>query len=104
MIYYKLTMCSDTYTYADLFKQPNMRKISLLSILQLMLIACIFDASIRNITNLRFVKLFNKALNEGSRRVHNHRENPYSSLLLCWLKAPTLSYTLYIMKSSQTFV
>ena len=56
MIFYKRTMCSDTYTYADLFKQPNMRKISLLSILQLMLIACIFDASIRNITNLRFVK------------------------------------------------
>ena len=56
MICSKLTMYSDTYTYADLFKQPNMRKISLLSILQLMLIACIFDASIRNITNLRFIK------------------------------------------------
>ena len=60
MTYSKLIMCSDTYTYADLFKQPNMRKISLLSILQLMLIACIFDASIRNITNLRSVKSVNR--------------------------------------------
>ena len=77
-------MCSDTYTYADLFKQPNMRKISLLSIIQLMLIACIFDASIRNITNLRFVKLFKTKVRE--RRVHNRGENPSSSLLLCCLK------------------
>ena len=58
-----------------------MRKISLLSIIQLMLIACIFDASIRNITNLRFVKL--------SHRGYHH----YLGILLSWLKATTSTFT-----------
>ena len=44
--------CSDTHTYLDLVRTPHMRRVSLLSVLQLMLIACIFDATIRNITNL----------------------------------------------------
>ena len=82
MICSKLTMYSDTYTYADLFKQPNMRKISLLSILQLMLIACIFDASIRNITNLRSVKLSNRGFHHCM------------GILLSWLKVATSTFTL----------
>ena len=43
---------SDTHTYLDLVRTPHMRRVSLLSVLQLMLIACIFNTSIRNITNL----------------------------------------------------
>ena len=43
-----------SYSYLDLFRNSNMRKITILSTIQLMLIACIFDISIRNITNLDF--------------------------------------------------
>ena len=48
--------CSELprYSYLDLFRKTNMRKITILSTIQLMLIMCIFTISIRNITNLNF--------------------------------------------------
>ena len=47
-----------------------MRRVSLLSVLQLMLIACIFDATIRNITNLswEFYTTFMASMAVGSHR------------------------------------
>ena len=42
------------YTYVDLFRSPNMRRISLLTILMWMVTSCIFDTTVRNIKNLNF--------------------------------------------------
>ena len=63
-------VCSDTHTYLDLVRTPHMRRVSLLSVLQLMLIACIFDATIRNITNLswEFYTTFMASMAVGSPR------------------------------------
>ena len=63
-------LCSDTHTYLDLVRTPHMRRVSLLSVLQLMLIACIFDATIRNITNLswEFYTTFMASMAVGSHR------------------------------------
>ena len=38
----------------DLFKSPEMRKVSILIILLWMVISCIFDTTVRNISNLNF--------------------------------------------------
>ena len=43
-----------SYTYVDLFRSPNMRRISLLTILMWMVTSCIFDTTVRNIKNLNF--------------------------------------------------
>ena len=63
-------LCSDTHTYLDLVRTPHMRRVSLLSVLQLMLISCIFDATIRNITNLswEFYTTFMASMAVGSHR------------------------------------
>ena len=63
-------LCSDTHAYLDLVRTPHMRRVSLLSVLQLMLIACIFDATIRNITNLswEFYTTFMASMAVGSHR------------------------------------
>ena len=42
------------YTYLDLFKTPEMRRVSLLCILLFMVISCVFDTTVRNIANLNF--------------------------------------------------
>jgi len=46
------TMAS--YTYLDLFRTPNMRKISILTCILYMLITLEFDTTVRNISNLNF--------------------------------------------------
>ena len=43
-----------SYTYVDLFRSPNMRRISLLTILMWMVTSCIFDTTVRNVNNLNF--------------------------------------------------
>ena len=44
----------NNYTYMDLFRSPNMRRISLLTILMWMVTSCIFDTTVRNVNNLNF--------------------------------------------------
>ena len=46
--------CSNNYTYLDLFRTPEMRKITILVILTWAVISCIFDTTVRNISNLNF--------------------------------------------------
>ena len=43
-----------SFTYLDLFKTPEMRRISFLIILLWMIISCVFDTTVRLITNLKF--------------------------------------------------
>ena len=43
-----------SYTYIDLFRNPNMRRISILAILLWMAISLLFDTTVRNIANLNF--------------------------------------------------
>jgi len=43
-----------SYTYMDLFRNPNMRKITILAIILWMLISLVFDTTVRNISNLDF--------------------------------------------------
>ena len=43
-----------SYTYLDLFRTPNMRKITILISILYMLIALEFDTTVRNISNLNF--------------------------------------------------
>merc|ERR1719228_1484660 len=45
---------SSSYTYLDLFRTPNMRKITILISILYMLIALEFDTTVRNISNLDF--------------------------------------------------
>ena len=65
-----------------------MRRVSLLSVLQLMLIACIFDATIRNITNLswEFYTTFMASMAVGSPRTiakfHSALRRPKQKLLI----------------------
>ena len=47
-------MCRSQYSYLDLFRTPKMRELSLLSILLWMLMSCIYDTTVRNLTNLNF--------------------------------------------------
>lgn len=51
---FHLKFCSNNYTYLDLFRTPEMRKISILVILTWAVISCIFDTTVRNISNLNF--------------------------------------------------
>ena len=51
---FNLKFCSNNYTYLDLFRTPEMRKISILVILTWAVISCIFDTTVRNISNLNF--------------------------------------------------
>merc|ERR1719154_750876 len=41
-----------SYTYIDLFRNPNMRKITILVTILWMLISLVFDTTVRNISNL----------------------------------------------------
>jgi len=41
-------------SYLDLFRQPDMRRISLLVFLLWMVISCVFDTTVRNIENLQY--------------------------------------------------
>jgi len=43
-----------SHTYADLFRHPNMRKITILGIILWMIISVVFDTTVRNISNLNF--------------------------------------------------
>ena len=43
-----------SHTYLDLFKTRKMLRISLLSILLWMVTSCVFDTTVRNISNLNF--------------------------------------------------
>jgi len=43
-----------SHTYADLFKNPNMRRITILGIILWMIISLVFDTTVRNISNLNF--------------------------------------------------
>ena len=43
-----------SYTYMDLFRNQNMRRITFLGIALWMLISLVFDTSVRNISNLNF--------------------------------------------------
>ena len=45
---------SNNYTYLDLFRTANMRKITFLVIVLWMIISVIFDTTVRNISNLNF--------------------------------------------------
>ena len=47
-------MFRPSYTYIDLFRNPNMRRISILAILLWMIISLLFDTTVRNISNLNF--------------------------------------------------
>ena len=51
---FSLLFSRNNYTYLDLFKSPEMRKVSILIILLWMVISCIFDTTVRNISNLNF--------------------------------------------------
>ena len=44
----------NNYNYVDLFRTSKMRKISILITIQWMVISCIFDTTVRNISNLNF--------------------------------------------------
>ena len=44
----------NSYTYLDLFRTPKMRRISVLAILMWMVTSCVFDTTVRNISNLNF--------------------------------------------------
>ena len=74
-----------SYSYLDLFRKSNMRKITILSTIQLMLIMCIFTISIRNIANLNFfAELLTFYLHKGSRhsfhvRVRTFKGDPPAS-------------------------
>ena len=50
----KIFLFRSSFTYVDLFKNPKMRRISLLSIILWMVISCVFDTTVRNISNLNF--------------------------------------------------
>jgi len=43
-----------SHTYADLFRNPNLRKITILGIILWMMISLVFDTTVRNISNLNF--------------------------------------------------
>ena len=50
----KKSLEKNSYTYLDLFRTPKMRRISVLAILMWMVTSCVFDTTVRNISNLNF--------------------------------------------------